>query len=245
MASAPEKAKLTISTDISVGDWIRESLVPWVPFSEVPMTIGFVIPKGFENYVLVRHTGEGDHQGALGPETLKTLVRVLSKFTTAQEDCFFAMWEGYGWGHPGVPLTAVRGPRPKRFFQEFILRYGSNSRQTRFVPPPEHTDLHTLPVGILNSELFKLPYRNYLLAKGPLIEALKIGHVRMGWFQLQSPNLLWPSDRNWILATEIDYDVTLIAGSDELIESILSTDSLTAERFLVTDAVEKLRVADS
>ena len=83
------------------------------------------------------------------------------------------------------------------------------------------------------------------MAKGPLIETLKIGHVRMGWFQPQSPNLLWPSDRSWILVTEIDYDVTLIAGSEKLIEAILSTDSLTSERFLVTDTIEKLQVAGS
>jgi len=245
MTSGPEKAKLTIAADISVGDWIRESLVPWVPFTEVPMTIGFVIPKGFESYVLIRHTGEGDHQGELGPETLKTLLRVLSKITTAQEDCFYAMWEGYGWGHPGVAYTAVRGSRLQRFFREFILRYGSSPRRKRFVPPQEDPDLHTLPVGILNAELFKLPYRNYLLAKGPLIEALKIGHVRMGWFQPQSPNLLWPNDRSWILTTEIDHDVTLIAGSEKLIEAILNTDSLTSERFLVTDTIEKLQVAKS
>jgi len=245
MASPPENANLTITTDISVGDWIRDSLAPRLPFSEVPRTIGIVIPKGFESYVLIRHTGEGDHQGALGPETLKTLLRVLSKFTTDQEDCCFAMWDGYGWGNPGVPFTAVRGPRLKRFLQEFILRYGSYPRRKRFVPPTEHPDLHTLPVGILNSELFKLPSRNYLLAKGPLIEALKIGHVRMGWFHPQSPNLLWPNGRSWILATEIDYDVTLIAGSEKLIEAILSTDSLTAERFLVTDTIEELQVAES
>jgi len=245
MASPPENANLTITTDISVGDWIRDSLAPRLPFSEVPRTIGIVIPKGFESYVLIRHTGEGDHQGALGPETLKTLLRVLSKFTTDQEDCCFAMWDGYGWGNPGVSFTAVRGPRLKRFLQEFILRYGSYPRRKRFVPPTEHPDLHTLPVGILNSELFKLPSRNYLLAKGPLIEALKIGHVRMGWFHPQSPNLLWPNGRSWILATEIDYDVTLIAGSEKLIEAILSTDSLTAERFLVTDTIEELQVAES
>ena len=245
MVSGPEKAKLNISTDISVGDWIRDSLAPRVPFSEVPRTIGIVIPQGFESYVLIRHTDEGDIQGALGPETLKTLLAVLSKFTTVQEDCFYAMWKGYGWGHRGVPLTAVRGSRLQRFFQEFILRYGSHPRRKRFVPPREHSDLHTLPDGILNSELFKLPSREYLLAKGPLIEALKIGHVGMGWFQPQSPNLLWPSDRSWILVTEIDYDVTLIAGSEKLIEAILSTDSLTSERFLVTDTIEKLQVAGS
>ena len=248
MATAPEKAKLTIVTDVSVGDWIRDSLTPWVPFTEVQITIGFVIPKGFESYVLIRHTGERDHQGSLGPETLETLLIVLSKFTKAQEDCFYAIWEGYGWGNPGVPLIAVRRPRFQRFVQQFISRFGSHphrSRRRTYVQPEEDPDLHTLPVGIMKSERFKLPYRDYLLARGSLFEAMKIGHRRSEWFQPQSPNLLWPIDKSWILATEIDFDVTLIAGSEQLVEAILSTDSLTAERFSVSDTYEQLRVADS
>ena len=243
-----ERASLTIVTDASVGDWIRESLTPWVPFTDAQMTIGFVIPKGFQSYVLIRHAGEGDHQGALGSATLETLLTVLSKFTTADEDCYFAMWEGFSWGNPGVPLTAVRRPKLHRFVQQFALRFGRiphRSRRQTYVPPFEDPELHTLPVGIMKSERFKLPYRDYLLAKGSLFEGPKIGRSRMGWFHPQSPNLIWPSDRSWILATEIDHDVTLIAGSEKLVEAILNTDSLTAERFLVTDTIEKLRVAKS
>jgi len=66
----------------------------------------------------------------------------------------------------------------------------------------------------------------------------------MGSFHPQSPNLIWPNDRNWILATEIDLDVTLVGGSQELIEVILASDSLTAERFFITDSVESLRVVN-
>ena len=240
-----ERASLEIARDLSVGDWIRDSLTPWIAFTDVPVSIGIVIPKGFQSYVLVRHTGKGDHQGSLGAETFERLLRVLSKFTPASEECFFAMWEGYSWGYPGVPLTAMRRPRMQRFVQEFILRYGIYQRRKRFVPQPEQPELHTLPSGIMAAERFKLPNRDYLLAKGPLLEAQKIGHVRWEWFDPQSPNLLWPIDRSWILATEIDFDVTLVAGSEKLVEAILSIDSLTAQRFSVTDTIEQLRVAES
>ena len=248
MASTPEKAKLTIVTDVSVGDWIRDSLTPWVPFTEVQKTIGSEIPTGFESYVLIRHSGERDHQGSLGPETLEVLLKVLSKFTNAQEDCFYAIWEGYGWGAPGVPLIAVRRPRLHKFVQRFVLRFGSRphrSRRQTYPQPEEDPDLHTLPVGIMKSERFKLPYRDYLLARGSLFEAMKIGHRRADQFQPQSPNLLWPIDKSWILVTEIDFDITLIAGSEQLVEAILSADSLSAERFSPSDTYEQLRDADS
>jgi len=244
MTPVPEKANMDASFDVSKGDWVRDSLVPWIPFSDDPMTIGSIIPTGFESYVLIRHFGEGDYQGALGPTTLGTLLGVLSSFTNTPDHCVYAMWEGFGWGNPGVPFTPLSRSRFKRFVREFRLRYGSNPRSRTRIPSTPDPDLHTLPSGIFNAELFTLPYRNYLLAEGPLMEALKVGHVRMGSFHPQSPNLIWPNDRNWILATEIDLDVTLVGGSQELIEVILASDSLTAERFFITDSVESLRVVN-
>jgi hypothetical protein len=240
----PEQAKLDACFDVSKGDWVRESLVPWIPFSDDPMTIGSIIPKGFESYALIRHTGQGDYQGALGTKTLETLLSILSKFTDTPEHCIHSMWEGFGWGIPGVPFTPLSRSRLKRFVHEFRLRYGSYPRSRMRIQSTPNPELHTLPSEIINNELFQLPFRNYLLAEGPLMEALKVGHVRMGSFHPQSPNLIWPNDRNWILVTEIDFDVTLVGGSQELIEAILANDSLTAERFFITDSVESLRVVN-
>jgi len=39
----------------------------------------------------------------------------------------------------------------------------------------------------------------------------------------RSPPELWPDDHAWVLATEIDFDSTLIAGTTELIETLLQT----------------------
>ncbi len=48
------------------------------------------------------------------------------------------------------------------------------------------------------------------------------------WFDPQSPSLLWPQDRSWCLATEIDFDSTLVAGSQDLVETILAAPGLEA-----------------
>ena len=80
--------------------------------------------------------------------------------------------------------------------------------------------------------------------RGPLSEANNIGWTFSDAFQSQSPNLLWPRDRSWIMATEIDFNVTLIGGSESLVATILNAGSLTAERFNVTDTIEQLPVAE-
>src|SRR5690625_1858014 len=44
----------------------------------------------------------------------------------------------------------------------------------------------------------------------------------------QSPSILWPDDHAWVLATEIDYDSTLVAGTSELIQELTQTPGLEA-----------------
>jgi hypothetical protein len=42
----------------------------------------------------------------------------------------------------------------------------------------------------------------------------------------QSPSILWPDDHSWVLATEIDFDSTLVAGTAALIRELVQTPSL-------------------
>lgn len=42
----------------------------------------------------------------------------------------------------------------------------------------------------------------------------------------QSPSILWPDDHSWLLATEIDFDSTLVAGTTALIHELTQTPGL-------------------
>lgn len=42
----------------------------------------------------------------------------------------------------------------------------------------------------------------------------------------QSPSILWPEDNSWVLATEMDFDSTLVAGSGALIRELVQTQGL-------------------
>jgi hypothetical protein len=42
----------------------------------------------------------------------------------------------------------------------------------------------------------------------------------------QSPSILWPEDHAWVLATEVDFDSTLIAGTEALIDELVQTPGL-------------------
>ncbi len=59
----------------------------------------------------------------------------------------------------------------------------------------------------------RTPERAYLLYRGP-IDAATSFHWGLTW---QSPNLWWPDDHAWCVATEIDLPSTYVGGSDAYI----------------------------
>ena len=61
-----------------------------------------------------------------------------------------------------------------------------------------------------------------------------------GWFEHQTANLVWPEDRSWCLATEIDGEVTYVAGSTELVSAILDEPGLEAVPALLDDRLTSL-----
>jgi hypothetical protein len=42
------------------------------------------------------------------------------------------------------------------------------------------------------------------------------------------PQLLWPADQSWVVASEIDWDSTIVAGSRGLIDAVLADPALEA-----------------
>lgn len=88
--------------------------------------------------------------------------------------------------------------------------------------------LHRQPALSAN-ELLKLPGRDYLLLCGPLSAAMQIGDAQaVIGFEPKSPNLFWPADHAWCVASEIDFDSTLVGGTTELIRAILTAPGLDA-----------------
>jgi hypothetical protein len=45
-------------------------------------------------------------------------------------------------------------------------------------------------------------------------------------FRREAPNLIWPEDRAWFVATEYDFDSTLVGGSRALIDALLAAPGL-------------------
>ena len=74
----------------------------------------------------------------------------------------------------------------------------------------------------------RLPNRDYLLFTG------SVQHGE-GWEE--GPNLWWPGDRAWCVATEIDFPYTYVGGSRSLIEEALAHPRLEALPATTSDGI--------
>ncbi|MHB8669517.1 MAG: hypothetical protein ACYDAD_02995 [Acidimicrobiales bacterium] len=142
--------------------------------------------------------GDNPERGNLVPEVLGPLCDLLADHTATAERCLFCVWEGYAsLPELGVAAFAADDPIPMFSLEE------------------------------LNRTRVGLPDRDYLLLTGPLHLAPKIGWRQSSdWFIPQSPNLFWPADRAWCVATEIDFDSTLVGGTTDLVDAILQAPRL-------------------
>ncbi len=226
------------SEKVEAADWIRKRLHPFKAYE-----VGSVIPDGFAAYARIFHpasasrdwrpeevrwstvaawagrvvhplmqfhsiaapaaTGHADgpepwngepRLGVLSKAQSGALTRLLARFTSTPDACWFCIWEGYGYFTPGAfaPLKEGPSPRPARW-----------RLKGRFPRPKGN-----LP----ERKRVSLPHRNYLLYRGPIGEA-------EGWED--GPNLWWPDDRAWCVASEIDHPYSYVGGPQQLIDEIL------------------------
>jgi hypothetical protein len=238
---------LTPSEAVASADWIGPRLHPFA------QDVGSVIPPGFAAYARILHPAAGDPyptevrwsevaawngktihpevqfqpiagenpaskfgpapwrqdplNGVLSNRQMKALVGLLATHTSTPDACWFCLWDGYGYLHPGGTASFVfvsaAGPRPLRW-----LRLRAARRRLRRKKPARQ------PAARVN-----LPSRSYLLFSGSV-------HQAVGWED--GPNLWWPDDRAWCVASEIDFGYTYVGGSHGLIKDVLAHPELEA-----------------
>lgn len=205
--------------DVSQAAWFTSRAEPWTRMCSIG-------PGGFEAYTRLFHASLSpedaaephaleDLEGHLDTAVLQPLLAVLAEHTTTPGDCFFGLWDGFGEIH-GSPAVAVAASRPER-----------RERQAaeRAVPPAFAPD-------VLAGPRVRIPNRDYLLFRGALSQAGQWGAADLSPGRprrLNSPNLMWPADRAWFVATEIDQPWTGVGGSRLLVRDLLAARSLDAE----------------
>lgn len=164
----------------------------------------------------VNWAGSDPPTGSMDIETLDALCEVLADRTADVAHCFFGLCTIHSW---------------------------LDSRSAEEMSP-----LLELPRG-----------RNHIVLTGPLSA---VDQVMYDWsnsiqmtfaakgsneakptqdpsdpLQREAPNLIWPGDRSWFIASEVDFDSTLVGGNAALIDAIIESSKLEAWQVRPTDSL--------
>ncbi|MGB3414476.1 MAG: hypothetical protein WBA28_07130 [Microbacteriaceae bacterium] len=241
--------QLDADTQAGIYHYPIETVDEAIRWSEIANVFGTVMHPGAQSYRLMRldvpdnqsaYDAEGwryeqPRQGSLDAAQLHTLAQVLSEHTAASEPIITAIWEGWGG------LTSSSGSASFGWYSgPFGKIQGWAIRQKqRIAARLPHRQAKPgsglLDVEAASGPRLELPNRNYVLFATELalfVDDSWIG--RAPWLRgneihdPQTPSLIWPENADWVLATEIDFDSTLVAGSRELIDAILQHPELEA-----------------
>ncbi len=189
-------------------------------------------------------------EGCLEVASLAAVAQVLARHTSTPDAGIAAIWEGWGGlmssagvGHYvfeescGVPARYPdEAPTPvaswslrdqlAKTVRHWMARAGSLREALRRREPKPGSGLlaHEIASGT-PFELHGDTGRSYVMFEAganDFTDAAWPTHAP--WVDeamwAQSPSILWPDDHSWVLATEIDFDSTLIAGTTALIREL-------------------------
>ncbi len=155
--------------------------------------------------------GRCPEMGSIPVPESTALTGLLRDFTTTPDDCYLGYWEGNGFFHGGRIYYYGGGPGLMTSIEDLVRNLW---KKLRPVPNP-----------LANIPKLVACHREYLLFYGSLETVPSLSRYPP-WGQ--SPNLWWPEDRAWCVATDIDSYDTYVGGSDACIEQILKCPDLEA-----------------
>jgi hypothetical protein len=150
--------------------------------------------------------------GQLDLDELAAVADVLAGATATPERCSAAFWEGTGV----LGTVAIVAVGARDGSEELPAWHGDDRATGREHPAVAAAESIALPQR--ESLLFSLDVR----ALTDPAWARESGFADATGAIVQTPIALWPDDRAWYLASEIDLDSTLIGGSEQLVDRILA-----------------------
>jgi hypothetical protein len=204
----------------------------WIPTRLHPFAqdVGSVIPEGFPAYARVLHpcyhgTADGNEipvrWGHVAAANNRTITAEIQHLDSSAEPTRLSLSGEALWDRP---------PRFGSIPREMALRLA-----TILISHTQTPDLCWFAVwegwGDLRirqdrGPTLSVPGRNLLLLQGAVGDVLTtLSNVDWSY---RSPNLWWPDDRAWCVATEIDFTWSYVGGSSACIEQVLTDPDLEA-----------------
>jgi hypothetical protein len=184
-------------------------------------------------------------EGFLEPGVLAELIGAVSDTTDTATGLTVGIWEGWGELQGNGVVYTESGEADAEAQASYVAdvrnRVAPEVREVMNTIQKEHARSFRRRRRPSAPPLLELPHRRYLLFASSVSELsdpswpLSAG---IGWSEETTgvtPQLVWPRDSAWCIATEIDFVLTLVGGPRTAIERILASAHLEAFEVEPTD----------
>lgn len=200
-------------SDTSAADWFVEADADWW----TKVCLG---PPGYAAYARVHYDLEDQPEGY--NDSVRPVLRsILARCTATPDDCYFALWEGWGGFEGGPQDTGLRYVVPLGSTVEEVTEARALTELKKHLDYPP-----AFPPEFITGPMVRVPNRSFYLFGGPLTEEIdwgaadyEPGHPR-GY--ADDPALMWPADHAWFVAADVDPDWIGVGGTRALIDELVA-----------------------
>jgi hypothetical protein len=190
-------------------------------------TVGALVPNQYD--VVVRVHAPAPNPGDWWSE-YRDLYAILGsigeRHTSSPDRGHFAVWEGHGFDTAATHV-AWRGPLDdgtrRALEQERARLHDDDARRNG-----------AIRAALAQVPRFDMLHRTYYLLDGPLaaVARLRDPGSPSEW---RNPDLFWPDDRRWFVATDVDFWSLYVGGDSDFITELVEvvpthTDLVTLDR---------------
>ena len=212
---------LTPAIDTSAADWIVGSL------RDFAMSVVSLVPAGFPAYVRVFHPAYRGVGSKRTPVRWAEIAAAGEKRAHAgmQLPALTGSFEALHHPQPGVfdrpPVEGSLPPELAAVLPAALAAHTSTPDRCWFAV---WDGFGALRADVRSAPTFTVPQREYHLLEGPMHAVAETVLDAPS----QSPNLWWPDDRAWCVATEIDLNTTYIGCSADCCAEIVALPEVEA-----------------
>ena len=228
-APAPLPPGVELVRDMAAARWLEES-VSRHPFPSV----GHLVPDLFQAYARVLHPAlsglyeEPIRWSAVAAKTGRVVHPLMQfeRIAGLPDDPNAQPWWGARPRAGHGPLTEIA---------QALRRFTADPAANCWIALWEGFGGLDMVEELDDAPKVTIPQRAYYLFRGPLEAVPALAKAGPPW---EAPNLWWPGDRAWCVATDIDLDSTYVGGTRECIDALLSDPALEVLPSRIDDRID-------
>ena len=178
-----------------------------------PWTVGALVPNGFGAHLRIWPPPDTHEFWADYAELHRVVGLVGERHTSTPSEVTYAIWDGHGFDTRMTAMAWAHPPVDESERQARAAELARLSEEDRRRNAAVRTALASLPA-------IERPGRRYLVVSGPVDAVIDLREP--GEAAWRNPDLWWPLDRAWFVATDVDFWSLYVGGSTAFVTDLMA-----------------------